>query len=224
MSLSEKQVRGLVLAASLIMLIGGIIGAIYCAQEIKGLLNWAESQGDPRWSKQYKYQQYQVVEEVRSLSRWLGGSADIAVLGGLASLALLLRRRFQWKGVRGLAFSLLGAFIILLVILGVIYFSQRGAFGSGISGALIATLLFLVILFLLRKRLPMRESFFILGGFLMLVGVFGAIRAFVEANLEITQEFAILFWVITLISIGIAILGALFSLAALCWPRGKQIN
>jgi hypothetical protein len=44
MTLSEKQARRSVsvLVVSLIMLVGGIIEAIYCTHEIKELLNWAK--------------------------------------------------------------------------------------------------------------------------------------------------------------------------------------
>jgi len=218
MSLSEKQVRGLVLAISLITLIGGIIGSIYCSHEINELLNWAESTGDPKMTKEYNYQV--VKEEVSSLGVWQVVSADIAVIGGLASLALVFRGRFRWKGAGGLGFSLLGAFIILLAILGAIFLGGSG----GIIGAVIATLLFLVILFLIRKRLPMRESFFILGGFLMLGGIFLAIGAYLSELFEMTQEFRILFWFFRMVGIGVAILGAFFSLVALCWPRQRADN
>lgn len=213
MTLSEKHIAGAILAISLIMLIGGIIGSIYCAHKINERLNWAESVGAPRYTKEYNYQV--VAEEVRSLSRWEGVSADVAVIGGSVSLALMFRKRFQWKGARGVAISLLSAFIILLAILGAAFLSLL----FGIIGAVVATLLFLVMLFLLRKGLPMREAFFVLGGFLMLVGVFSATRASIEEILEMTQEYQIVFWVLKLISIGVAVLGAFFSLGAICWPR-----
>ena len=220
MRLSEKQVRKLVLPISLIMLIGGIIGAIYCAHEIDELLDWAESTGNPNMTKEYKYQV--VAEEVRSLSLWQGGSADIAVIGGLVSLALVFRRRFRWEEARGLPLSLLGALVILLAILGALYVSQQVlAFSNGIVAATMAILLFLAILGSIRKRLPLRESFFVLGGFLMLVGIFGATQASTEEIREITQEYQLLFLFLTLISFGIAVLGTFFILGALCWPRQK---
>lgn len=217
MTLSEKHITGAILAISLIMLIGGVIGSTYCSLEINRLLNWAESVGDPRYTKEYNYQV--VAKEVESLGWWQASSADIAIVGGLVSLALVFRRRFQWEGVKGLAFSLWGAFIILLAISGAIFFSLL----FGIAGAVVAILLFLVILFSLRKRLPMREAFFILGGFLILVGVFSAINASIEEILEMTQEFQIMFWFLKMIGIGVAVLGIFFSLGAICWP-GQQAD
>src|SRR4030042_5507899 len=143
MNLRKKYMTKVILAISLILLIGGIIGSIYCAHKINERLNWAESIGDPEYTKQYNYRV--VAHEVKLLGVWLTLSADMAIIGGLTSLALVFRGRFR-EGLKGLAFSLPGFFIMLLLILGAIFLLEFliQAVG-GLVGALITILLFLSI-------------------------------------------------------------------------------
>jgi hypothetical protein len=151
----------------------------------------------------------------------LAGRVVITV-GSLTGLALIFRRRFRWRGTKEIAFSLLGAFLTFIVLMPLIIpffgFFYLGLFGW-IATAVMTFLIYSVVVFSILGRRWIQGSFFILGGLLVMSGVFLAIVTYIWIILEDLQEFQILSWFLTMISIGIAILGILFSTGAIVWPK-----
>lgn len=210
-----KNTTGIILAISLIMLVGGIVGSIYCVNKIHERLNWAESVGDPEYTKTYNYQI--VEDEVISLGTYLGISAGIAVIGGFVSLAMAFRKRFSWRGIKGLASYLVGAFVILLGILGIL-----SIFLNTFIVVITIGVSILAILFIAKRiniKIMLRESLLTLGMFLVVLGTFGTIKLYIWSIFETLQEFQIFYAFTILVFIGVTVVGTLISLGAIFWPK-----
>lgn len=209
-----KNTTVIILAISLIMLVGGIIGSVYCSLRINERLNWAESTGDPNASKIYKYRV--VEDEIISLGTYLGVFADIAVIGGFTSLAVAFKKRFSWGGIKDLVGSLIVASVMLLVLVSIFLRSYSWEI------TIITIVLFILAIFLFMPRyinIRLRESLYILGMFLVILGTFGTVNLGVGSIFEGDGEFKLMYTFFILICIGVTIVGTLIILGAIFWPR-----
>lgn len=107
----RSQAGKVVLAISLLLLAGGIIGSIYGFVKIERLLSGAEETGDPIMTPAYNYQK--VAPQVESLGLWGAASATVAAAGALSGLAHLFLPRRGW--LRRAIFAC-GAFLMLVGI------------------------------------------------------------------------------------------------------------